>query len=106
MSIQGLDGMTMQQLNDAIVRGGRFVVYYYTVSLLVVTMRNPSEIHFLHAHENGLGRGLKYSLLSLIFGWWGFPWGPIYTIGSIATNFNGGKDVTQEVCRSLRNSSQ
>ncbi|MCE9555787.1 MAG: hypothetical protein K8T91_20765 [Planctomycetes bacterium] len=102
MAINGIEGMTKQQLSDEIMRGGRFVVYYYAVSLLLITLRNPSDIYFVRSSENGLARGLKYSLLSLLLGWWGFPWGPIHTIGSLVTNFNGGKDVTQEVCRALR----
>jgi hypothetical protein len=102
MSISGIEGMTKQQLSDEIVRGGRFVVYYYAISLVLITLRNPSDIYFVRSEENGLVRGLKYSLLSLVLGWWGFPWGPIYTIWSVVTNLNGGKDVTQEVCRALR----
>jgi hypothetical protein len=30
-------------------------------------------------------------LLSALFGWWGFPWGPIWTISSIFTNAGGGR---------------
>ena len=39
---------------------------------------------------------MGFTLLTLVLGWWGIPWGPIYTIGSIYTNFNGGKDVVSE----------
>ena len=42
-------------------------------------------------------------LVSLLFGWWGIPFGPIYTIWSIAENFKG-KDVTQEVIDAVNNS--
>jgi hypothetical protein len=34
-------------------------------------------------------------------GWWGFPWGPIYTIGTFITNFGGGKDVTEIVMQQI-----
>jgi len=36
-------------------------------------------------------------LMSLTFGWWGFPWGPIWTIQTLAETFRGGLDVTEEV---------
>jgi len=32
-----------------------------------------------------------------LFGWWGIPWGFIYTPMSIISNISGGKDVTQSV---------
>jgi len=38
-----------------------------------------------------------YSLFSVVFGWWGIPYGPIYTVMALITNFGGGKDVTRDV---------
>jgi ATP-dependent phosphoenolpyruvate carboxykinase len=32
-----------------------------------------------------------------LLGWWGIPWGPIYTIAAVVTNIRGGKDVTAEI---------
>jgi len=36
-----------------------------------------------------------------VLGWWGIPWGPIWTISTIVTNLRGGRDVTNEVVRSM-----
>jgi hypothetical protein len=44
--------------------------------------------------------GLRASLVSALFGWWGFPWGPIWTISSIFTNAVGGRH-SQEVDEKL-----
>jgi len=44
---------------------------------------------------------LKFTILTMLLGWWGIPWGPIYTIGSIFRNLSGGVDVTQEVIESM-----
>jgi hypothetical protein len=33
----------------------------------------------------------------MLLGWWGIPWGPIYTIQSFWVNFTGGRDVTREI---------
>lgn len=38
-----------------------------------------------------------YSLLSFLFGWWGIPWGFIWTPMALYTNFSGGRDVTQQL---------
>ena len=93
--IIGLDeiksGMHLQQ---ELASGGKFVVYQYCISILIMTFRRSSDIYFVPASENRVGKGLGFSLLSFFIGWWGIPWGPIYTIQSLWTNFNGGKDVT------------
>jgi hypothetical protein len=52
---------------------------------------------FLRANQDGAGHAIQYSLISLLFGWWGIPWGPIWTISTIVTNAGGGKDVTHAV---------
>jgi len=96
-AIKNLNGLSSEQFNQEIARGGRLVMYQYTVSLIVVTLQRSSDIHFIPADEKGVAMGLPYTLLSLILGWWGLPWGPIRTIKSIACNLSGGRDITQEL---------
>jgi hypothetical protein len=43
-------------------------------------------------------------LITLGLGWWGIPWGPIYSIGSLFSNLTGGKDMTKEVLESWNSS--
>ncbi len=45
--------------------------------------------------------GLPYTLLSLFIGWWGFPWGLVYTPMVLIQNLGGGNDVTAEVMSAL-----
>ena len=101
MKIQGLDGLSVEQLNFELQRGGKFVVYNYCVSLLLVTFKR-GRIHFVRAEENRVSKSLPWTALSLVAGWWGIPWGPIYTIQSLVTNLRGGKDVTQEILASMQ----
>jgi hypothetical protein len=96
-AIKNLNGLTAEQVSREIQRGGRFVMYQYTISLVVVTFQRSSDIFFIPGNEKGIARGMGFTCLSLVFGWWGLPWGPIRTISSIACNLSGGKDVTQEV---------
>lgn len=102
MKIIGMEGMDGRQLAFELQRGARFVIYQYCISILILTFRRPSNIYFVRVGESTVSRGLSFSLVSLLLGWWGIPWGPIYTIGSLMTNFRGGKDVTQEVLASLQ----
>jgi hypothetical protein len=94
MQINGLDKLTPSELDRELAAGGRFVFYEYCISALLVTFRRPSAIYFLKSGNEGILRGLPYSLISLFLGWWGLPWGIIYTPLTLVTNFTGGCDVT------------
>ena len=80
----------------------KFVLFQYCISIVILTFRRPSDIYFLRQGENSVVKGLPFTLLSLVAGWWGIPWGPIYTVQSVYNNSRGGKDVTQSVVNSLR----
>jgi hypothetical protein len=100
-AFKNLDGYSNQELTALLNQGGRFVVYKYCVSIVVMTFRRGSDIYFIPPHENAILKGLPYTLLSLVLGWWGIPWGPIYTIGSLYTNLTGGKDIIDEVINAI-----
>ena len=97
MKIHGIDGLSITEINDELNRGGKFVIYQYCISIVVMTFRRSSGIYFIKADDSALKIGAGWTLLTILLGWWGIPWGPIYTIGSLITNFGGGKNVTQEV---------
>ena len=102
MRIRGIDGWSSERLEEELAAGGRFVFYEYCVSLIVFSMRRPSEAIYLRPGEKGLVRGLPYTLLSLLLGWWGLPWGFIYTPLAIITNFAGGCDITAQVRKQMK----
>lgn len=101
MKIAGIEGLTAQQVRDEVSRGARFVIYGYCISLVVVTLRRSSDITFVPAHRSPSVAGLGWTVLSFFLGWWGFPWGFVYTPMVIFQNLSGGKDVTREVMLSL-----
>lgn len=89
--------MSIEELNSELSNGGRFVIYTWTLSLIVITQRRgSSDVFFLRRDEWAIKHGWPYLILSLLLGWWGIPWGPIYTIQSIYYAFCG-KDVTDEI---------
>ena len=101
MKIVGIEGITPDQLRFEIERGAKFVLFQYCISVLIMTFKRPSDIYFIRAGDSKVPKILGFSAISLLLGWWGIPWGPIYTVGTIATNLRGGKDVTEEVLASL-----
>lgn len=106
MKINGVEGMSRDQVNFEVQHGGRFVLYSYCVSLLVVTFKRPSAIYFIRSGESAIGRGMPWTLLTIVLGWWGIPWGPVYSIQSLVVNLKGGKDVTAEVMAKTRPANQ
>jgi hypothetical protein len=98
MKIIGLQGLDdPQSIRAEVDRGARFVVYIYCVSVIVMTFKRTSDIHFVRAGQSAVVRGLPCTLVSFFFGWWGFPWGLVYTIEALIKNLGGGTDVTQAV---------
>jgi hypothetical protein len=80
-----------------IQHGAKFVVYEYCFSIVILTFRRSSNIYYIRPRESSLGKGWIYTLISLLFGWWGIPWGPIYTVATIVNNLRGGLDITQDI---------
>lgn len=93
--------MTTAELKQKVAAGAKFVYFEYTVSIVVATFKRPTDVYFIDAHESAAKHSWYLSALTGIMGWWGIPWGPIYTIGTFVTNFGGGKDVTAEVMQKL-----
>jgi len=100
-SISGLEGMTVGQVAEEVRKGARFVYFQYCFSVIILTFRRSSPVFFVKSGQSSLAKGLPYSLLSLVFGWWGFPWGFIYTPMVLFKNFSGGEDVTAQVMSSM-----
>jgi hypothetical protein len=99
--VAGTEGMSLADLQQAVARGGRFVFFQYCFSVLILSFKRSSPIVFVRPGESAFAKGLPYSLISLVAGWWGIPWGPIWTIWTVAVNLGGGKDVTAEALHDL-----
>jgi hypothetical protein len=101
MKILGIEGMSPDRLQFEIQRGAKLVCYRYCISIVVMTFRRASDVYYIPAGESAVAKGLPWTLLTLVAGWWGIPWGPIFTVQSLVTNFQGGKDVTAELSAHL-----
>lgn len=101
MEIKNIEGLRVSQIREMVQQGGKFVVFPYTVSFILMTLKRSSDIYFIKADENTFKYSYGYVLLNIIVGWWGIPWGPIYTIGSAYHHIVGGKDLTQAVMSHL-----
>ena len=106
MKLRGTEGMSDEAIRKEIEAGARFVTYQYCISIVVMTFRRPSDIYFLRPGESAASKGVRFSILSFFFGWWGIPWGPIWTIQSIWNNSRGGRDLTRQMMASVNRATQ
>ena len=101
MRIKGIENLSPDQLRHEIETGGRFVVFQYCISIVVLSFKKVSPIYFIKGDESAFGKGACFSLISLLFGWWGIPWGLIWTVSSLITNCRGGRNITSEVLKTV-----
>jgi len=99
--IKNIEGLSTEEINRELSNGAKFVIFSYCISIIVMTFKRSSNIYFIKAGHSSFKPSIGFTLLTFIFGWWGIPWGPIYTIGALANNLSGGKDITQEVLNSI-----
>ncbi|MDP3154651.1 MAG: hypothetical protein Q8N23_18375 [Archangium sp.] len=101
MTIKGVEGLTVGDVQEQVRQGAKFVVFGYCVSFLIMTLRRSSDVTFIRAGQSAFAAGLPYTLLSFFVGWWGFPWGLIYTPMVLIQNLGGGTDVTSQIMASF-----
>ncbi|AMK32886.1 Chaperone protein DnaJ [Pseudomonas putida] len=77
----------------------RVVVFRSVKSFLLVTLRKP--IAGVYCSDCAQKQSLKASAITWLLGWWGFPWGPIYTLQALVTNMFGGTQPPLENARML-----
>jgi hypothetical protein len=99
MAIAGTEGLSNRQIQEELAQGARFVVFEYCISVIILTFKRSSGVHYLRPGESALVKGLPYTLISLLLGWWGFPFGIIFTPMALYKNLSGGRDVTALVLR-------
>lgn len=87
---------------DAIKAGtarynGMFIVeqtevtqFQLAISALVISLKAPSRFYVVGDEETVLPC-LVLTAVSLVVGWWGLPYGPIYTIRVVSSNLRGGE---------------
>jgi hypothetical protein len=99
--ISGTENLSRSELKDDINRGGRFIRYQYCISIGVMTFTRETAIYYVNSRRSVVVRGLPWTFLTLLVGWWGFPWGPIRTVQCLSKNLGGGRDLTQAIVEEL-----
>jgi hypothetical protein len=72
------------------------VRYPYVISAIVASFALESKPVFVRSKGQRYVNAVPYLLFTLAFGWWGVPWGPIYTARAVWTLLLGGEEVTEQ----------
>ena len=97
VSIKNIEGLTPDALRAEVANGGRFLQFDYAISIIIMTFKRSTDVYFVRHDGSHWKDSWPYTLCSLFIGWWGIPWGFIYTPMALYTNLKGGRDLTKEV---------
>ncbi|MGP1684177.1 MAG: hypothetical protein ACTS8S_17805, partial [Giesbergeria sp.] len=67
--------------------------FMLAASFVYISVKSPSRYYIAGRDNIGFAKTM-YTLASLLIGWRGIPWGPIYTIQAIEKNISGGERTT------------
>jgi len=102
LDLHGFSNTTEKEFLAQIQAGKRFVVYHYAMSVVFYSFQHATKIHVVESRGMAVVKGLPWTLLTLLLGWWAIPFGPIYTLISVYWNFSGGTDVSGEILDHIR----
>lgn len=77
----------------------RYAIYRHVISAVFITWRTVNQGIF--CSECGAKNACRASLKTWLLGWWGLPWGPVYSIQAIFWNMRGGEQPTSNNFRIL-----
>jgi hypothetical protein len=66
----------------------RYIIFWYVISLIFMTSRRTMQGVFCPSCAPM--KAVQASAVTWLLGWWGFPWGPIWTIGALYRNLLSG----------------
>lgn len=80
--------------------------YQFCTSFLIITFKQPTSF-ILDCSSNKFLVNFTATIFTALVGWWGIPWGPIYTIQTIFRNIRGGtKKSIENMIVELENAEQ
>ena len=105
LTLRGFRPLFAEELRTRVAAGARCVRFEYCFSLLFVTVRRQSAVYLTHSWQQRYIWGMRYSLLALLLGPWGIPWGVLWTPRAVWVNTTGGADCTAAVLAEIERTS-
>lgn len=84
------------ELAELQTKGYKLISYDYVISIIVLSFRLQAQIKI---EDSSIIKrflwGIPFTAISIVLGWWGLPWGLIYTPFAIFKNTLGGINVLE-----------
>lgn len=95
-------GYNRDALLLALESGAIVVRYPYVISAVLASFELESQAVLIERPARRYTGAIRYLLLTLVFGWWGVPWGPIMTARALWCLLQGGFEMTDLVRAELQ----
>jgi len=102
MRIRGAEHLTDTAFLALLDRGAEVRCFDYCLSIGLLTIHRQSEPVLIPPGRWDIWDSWTYSLITLVAGGWGVPWGIVLTPMLLWSNFCGGRDLTATVRQRLR----
>lgn len=81
----------------------KYRTYRISINIFLFSYYSSSKIYKIRNGKSTILPGIKYSILTILFGWWGYglPWKGFqkikYSLTVLYINFQGGDDCTKSI---------
>jgi DnaJ-domain-containing protein 1 len=77
----------------------RYIIFFQVTSFIFLTIRTP--IQGVFCPKCAESKAIQSTITTWVFGWWGLPWGLIYSVSTIFHNLFGGSKPNEVNARLL-----
>ncbi|MBF2073100.1 MAG: J domain-containing protein [Synechococcales cyanobacterium C42_A2020_086] len=77
----------------------RYVIFFQVTSFIILTIRTP--IQGIFCPKCAESKAIQSTMITWFLGWWGLPWGLIYSVSTIFQNLFGGSKPDEVNARLL-----
>jgi len=103
LKIIGASTLSAQELYDALEKQEAYCVkFQFCISCFYITFKRDSKLFYIPKDKKRIFFHWPYTVITLLFGWWGIPWGPIWSAQVLSANASGSEDLSYEVMQVLR----
>ena len=102
LDVHRFSNTTEKEFIAQLEAGKRFVVYHSAISIIVYSFRHSTRVHVTENRKLTIIKGLPWTLLTFLLGWWSIPSRPIFTVQCLYWNLQGGSDVSSNILEYIR----
>lgn len=85
-------GQTLIYRGAEVTRDSQLVQYVWVVSVITLSSKMPGR-WVVPGSTGARLQATGATLCCLLLGWWGIPWGPVFTVQGLAINVRGGQTL-------------